>query len=150
MSEADAAALERAVLLVLTGTPADEAASSTHVAPTRLTELAARYRSAGLAALTPERAEDWHQVNIEFADYPAAGADFRALLLPALRDGQIGAWWLVRKRPCWCLRLRPAGDTHAVLHVAAALDRAVARGGVRRWWSSPYEPETTAFGGPSA
>lgn len=150
MDHKDASAMEDAILSVLTGTPVGEAAPRAGVSPIRLAEMADRYRTAGLAALDTPPA-GWHQMNIEFADYPTAEHAFRTFLLPSLRTGPVGAWWFVRKHPCWRLRVQPDTDARsedAVRHIAEALDQAVSRGAVQRWWPTLYEPETFAFGGP--
>ncbi|UCM88937.1 thiopeptide-type bacteriocin biosynthesis protein [Streptomyces marincola] len=150
MDHKDASTMEDAILSVLTGTPVGEAAPRAGVSPTRLAEMADRYRSAGLAALDTQPA-GWQQVNIEFADYPTAEHAFRDSLLPSLRTGPVGAWWFVRKYPCWRLRVQPDTDARSedtVRNIAEALDHAASRGVVERWWPSLYEPETVAFGGP--
>ncbi|WP_328869105.1 thiopeptide-type bacteriocin biosynthesis protein [Streptomyces sp. NBC_00287] len=109
-----------------------------------------RYRAAGRAALTTSPA-GWHQVNIEFADYPTAERAFRAYILPALRTGPVGAWWFLRKYPCWRLRVQASPEARikdAVAQVTDVLDSALSWGVAKGWWSSLYEPETIAFGGP--
>ncbi|RBM21763.1 thiopeptide-type bacteriocin biosynthesis protein [Streptomyces sp. PT12] len=150
MDHKNASAMEAAILSVLTGTPVEEAAFRARTSPTRLADMADRYRTAGLAALDTQPA-GWHQVNIEFADYPTAEHAFRTSLLPSLRTGPVGAWWFVRKYPCWRLRVQPDTDARSedtVSHIAEALDHAASRGVVKRWWPTLYEPETFAFGGP--
>lgn len=70
-------------------------------------------------------------MNIEFADYTAAEQAFRAYLLPSLRGAPDGAWWFLRKYPCWRLRVDPSPDTRAedvVAHITEALDSAVSWG----------------------
>ncbi len=89
-------AMEGAILSVLAGTPLDEAAGEVRTSPARLADAVERYRAAGRAALTTSPA-GWHQVNIEFADYPTAERAFRAYILPVLRTGPVGTWWFVRK-----------------------------------------------------
>ncbi|MCF1595756.1 thiopeptide-type bacteriocin biosynthesis protein [Streptomyces muensis] len=148
MGHEDTSAMENAVLSVLAGTPIEQAANRVRTSPARLTDALERYRAAGRAALTTPPAE-WHQVNIEFADYPTAEHAFRAYLLPYLHTEAVGAWWFVRKYPCWRLRVRPAPDTEdTIAHLTEALDRILSRGTAKRWWPSRYEPETIAFGGP--
>jgi thiopeptide-type bacteriocin biosynthesis protein len=150
MDHEDTDALEDAVLSVLTGTSVKEAAGRACTSPARLTDAAERYRAAGRAAIAPTTA-DWHQVNIEFADYPTAERTFRAYLLPTLRTGPIGAWWFVCKYPCWRLRIQPSPGARmddAVEYLTDALDSTLSWGVAKRWWPFQYEPETVAFGGP--
>ncbi|GHH09483.1 thiopeptide-type bacteriocin biosynthesis protein [Streptomyces rubradiris] len=150
MNPADPITLEDAILCVLTGTPVEQAATKARTSPARLADAAERYRAAGRATLDA-RPDSWHQVNMEFADYPTAERAFRAYVLPALRTGPVGAWWFVRKYPCWRLRVRPGPDAQredAVEHLTEALASTRACGVAERWWPSRYEPETIAFGGP--
>lgn len=147
---------EQAVLAVLTGSPLTDVAVWARTSPVFLAEALERYRRAGRSALTPGRdPSDWHQVDIEFAHYPTAERAFLTYLLPALEQatelGTIGAWWFERRYPCWRLRVAPgrgATAEHLPEDLVVALHSAVSWGVVKRWWSAPYEPETTAFGGP--
>ncbi|MGW4730532.1 thiopeptide-type bacteriocin biosynthesis protein [Streptomyces shenzhenensis] len=146
----DASPVEDAVLSVLGGEPIADAAHRARMLPGRLADAVERYRAAGRAALDASPA-DWHQVYIQFAHYPTAEPAFRAYLLPSLRGTHVGAWWFLRKHPCWRLRLQHSPDTmagDAIAHVSEALDSAVSWGVVKDWWPSLYEPETLAFGGP--
>ncbi|WEH16438.1 thiopeptide-type bacteriocin biosynthesis protein [Streptomyces sp. VNUA24] len=141
--------IEQAVLAALTGTALAEAASQAQTSPEHLAETTEHYRGTGRSALDPQLGS-WHQVNIEFTDYPTAEQPFRTYLLPALRTGPIGTWWFVRKHPCWRLRVQPGPGTRmedAVAHLTEVLDSTLSRGVAKRWWSSLYEPETIAFGG---
>ncbi|MDX2875903.1 bacteriocin biosynthesis protein [Streptomyces ipomoeae] len=116
----------------------------------RLADAVERYLSAGRVALDTH-SDGWHQVNIEFADYPTAADAFRAYLLPALRGAPVGEWWFLRKHPCWRLRVRPSPDTSVedtVAHVTKALDSAMSWNVVKEWRPYLYEPESIAFGGP--
>jgi thiopeptide-type bacteriocin biosynthesis protein len=146
----DPSRAEDAVLAVLAGEPLEEAARRTGTTSAYLAENVERYRAAGRAALeTCPRG--WHQVSVQFADYPTAPGAFRAYLLPALRTGPVGAWWFVRKHPHWRLRVSPvAGATveDTADHIAEALDSAISWSVVKDWRPGPYEPETIAFGGP--
>ncbi|WP_327400336.1 thiopeptide-type bacteriocin biosynthesis protein [Streptomyces sp. NBC_01288] len=152
----DNSAVEQAILAVLTGAPIAEAAARAHSSTYLLKEAAVRYRAAGQAALgTQPKPSQGHQVNIEFTDYSNAERTFSTHLLPLLRQetetGTLVGWWFVRKHPCWRLRVTSGPATtieDATRSISEALDSAVARGVVRRWWPSLYEPETTAFGGP--
>lgn len=150
MNLPDSSTIEQAILAVLTGTPLTEAAGRAQTSPEHLAEATERYRDAGQSALAP-RLGGWHQVNIEFTDYPTAERTFSACLRPALRTDLIGAWWFVRKYPCWRLRVQPGPSTRmkdAVAHLAEVLDSTVSWGVAKRWWPCLYEPETIAFGGP--
>jgi thiopeptide-type bacteriocin biosynthesis protein len=149
MNLPDCSTIEQAILAVLTGTPLTEAAGRAQTSPEHLAEATERYRDAGRSALDPQLS-GWHQVNIEFTDYPTAERTFGAYLLPALRTGPIGAWWFVRKYSCWRLRVQPGSGTRvedAVAHLTEVLDRALSWGVAMRWWPFLYEPETIAFGG---
>lgn len=149
---------EQAVLAVLTGTPVGEAAARAGCSPEQLAQAVELYRAADRAALDARPAlAGWHQVNIEFTHYPTADRAFAAYLLPSLHEatssGLFRSWWFIRKYPCWRLRVAPCPGIavgNVSKHVAAALDRAVSWGVVTRWWTSLYEPETAAFGGPDA
>jgi thiopeptide-type bacteriocin biosynthesis protein len=151
----DSSAAEEAILAVLAGTPIKDAAAWVYASPGRLAEAIELYRTAGRAALDARHGPDWYQAYLEFADYPTADRVFGTYLLPLLKEangaGFVGAWWFVRKYPCWRLRVAPGPETaleDLVAPVADALDDMVSWGVARRWWSSPYEPETAAFGGP--
>jgi thiopeptide-type bacteriocin biosynthesis protein len=152
----DSSAAEQAILAVLTGTPIAEAARWVRTSPERVAEAVELYRDAGRATLDARPdPSGWQQANIEFTDYPTAERVFITYLLPPLRQtedtGRVGSWWFVRKYPCWRLRLMP-GPQALVEGIpkplAEALDNAISQGIVKSWWPSPYEPETTAFGGP--
>lgn len=147
----DANRIEDAVLAVLGGTPAEEAARTANIPLTHLREAIERYRAAGRAALDAQPS-GWQQATIHFADYPTAARSFHACLTPALHTGPVGTWWFVRKHPHWRLRYHPApGSTpeEAFSHVTEALDISLSRGVTTNWTSAPYEPETIAFGGPT-
>ncbi|MBD0737817.1 thiopeptide-type bacteriocin biosynthesis protein [Streptomyces sp. CBMA29] len=137
---------EDAVLAVLGGIPVAEAARAAHTTPGRLSEAIKHYRAAGRASLDAQPST-WQQVNIRFADYPMAERAFHAYLLPALLSGPVGAWWFVRKHPHWRLRYHPGLD--ATSPITSALDNSVSRGVTTNWHPALYEPETTAFGGPT-
>ena len=148
----DSSAAEQVILAVLTGTPITEVAARVHSSPSVLAEAVERYRSAGRATLDAQaEASKWYQANIEFADYPMAERAFFTCLMPALRTGHVAAWWFVRKYPCWrlrCVHGPTTGADDVSKPIDEALDRAVSLRAVTRWWRSPYEAETTAFGGP--
>ncbi|MFI2764296.1 thiopeptide-type bacteriocin biosynthesis protein [Streptomyces echinatus] len=140
---------EDAVLAVLGGVPLEKAAQRVPTSALRLAEAVERYRAAGRAALDHPTA-GWYQTHITFADYSSAARAFRAYLLPAMQSEAVGAWWFLRKHPCWRLRVRPALGApaeEAVEHTVLALDSAVSWGVVKEWRPSLYEPEIIAFGG---
>ncbi|MEV7778817.1 thiopeptide-type bacteriocin biosynthesis protein [Kitasatospora sp. NPDC088351] len=142
---------ERAVLDVLAGTPLLDAAARVHLAPSVLDDAVDRYRCAGRQALREHAGPtDWWQVLIEFTDWHTAEATAARHLHPLLADVAAGGegWWFIRKHPCWRIRLR--ADSTVKTAVGAALDRLVADGHLRGWRTGRYEPETAAFGGPTA
>ncbi|WP_079038267.1 thiopeptide-type bacteriocin biosynthesis protein [Streptomyces sp. NBRC 110028] len=152
----DSSAAEQAIMAVLAGTPITDAAVRVRTSPERLAEAIEIYCTAGRAALDgrPEPV-DWHQVNIEYINYPTAEHAFISHLLPHLRretqSGAIATWWFVRKHPCWRLRIAPGPNSTAetaLKHLANPLNRMCSASVVRRWWLALYEPETAAFGGP--
>ncbi|MFG2369891.1 thiopeptide-type bacteriocin biosynthesis protein [Streptomyces sp. NPDC048504] len=151
----DSRTAERAVHAVLAGTPIETVSARLHSSPEHLAEAVKLYCAAGRTALDARSStSDWQQVNIEFTDYPTAQRAFLAYLLPSLREacdaGAIGAWWFVRKFPCWRLRVASGPQTMgecASEPIHEALNSAVSWGVVKRWWPSPYEAESVAFGG---
>lgn len=146
---------EGAVLLVLNGRPVEEAAAAVGVPARELQAAAAAYRHGGRQALIHRAiagSRDWCQANIEFADASTAEATAAEHLRPLL-DTAGGAWWFIRKHPCWRVRIQPATDTDPdvfAAHLAAGLDDLTERGIIGRWSPGVYEPETAAFGGPAA
>lgn len=98
MRKYDIGPVEDAIWSVLSGTRIDDAARRAGTVPARLADAVERYRAAGWATLDA-RTTAWHQVNIEFADYPTAERAFRAYLLPLLLGAPVGAWWFLRSTP---------------------------------------------------
>jgi thiopeptide-type bacteriocin biosynthesis protein len=150
--EQDPTIIEDAVLNVLGGVPIDEAARRVPTSVAHLADAVERYTAAGRAALEAGSV-GWYQVYITFADYSSAARAVRAYLLPSLQGETVGAWWFLRKYPCWRLRVQPALGVPVEETVAAivqALDAAVSWGVIKEWQPSLYEPETIAFGGPDA
>ncbi|WP_344452839.1 thiopeptide-type bacteriocin biosynthesis protein [Actinocorallia aurantiaca] len=94
--------------------------------------------------------DDWFQVRAELADWTAAETVGAFQLGPRLDEltaaGAITGWWFLRKHPCWRLRLHHA-DPQPVTEV---LDELTEAGALAGWQPSLYEPETAAFGGPTA
>ncbi|MFF7081765.1 thiopeptide-type bacteriocin biosynthesis protein [Streptomyces lavendulae] len=147
---------EQAVLAVLSGRAVADTAARSGIDPDELGDAVVLYRIAGARALADQVARrDWHQARIEFADFGRAEDTAAASLAPRLRmleeAGLLGAWWFIRKAPCWRLRLFPAPDTDpAHLHRAVheLLGALVESREILRWWPTVYEPEVIAFGGP--
>lgn len=142
------------VLAVLAGAPMTQIAGGLRIRPDDLAEAVELYKAAGHRVLEDQAGGDWYQVRVRWRDWESA--EWTAALhlgppLDRLREaGALGAWWFVRKAPCWRLRLRPAENARADLaaSVSAVLDELVAAGHVERWQESIYEPERVAFGGP--
>ncbi|WP_405388082.1 thiopeptide-type bacteriocin biosynthesis protein [Streptomyces sp. NBC_01102] len=110
------------------------------------------FQGAGYRALEAQNEPAWRQIYLEFADWENAERIVADHLEPVLmaRDhqGDVSAWWFIRKHPCWRLRLRlGAPRTVAEARLEAALHSLVEGGHLRRWWPGIYEPETLAFGG---
>ena len=142
---------ETAVLACLAGTPRDQVAQEHDLAPGELRELIRRYTAAGRAALR-HPPSPWHQFNVEFNDASHSESTATAYLFPVLCRAQTdkdATWWFLRKPPGWRLRILPAASptVDPVEELRTALQTAQAAGLVQRWWCSPYEPETMAFGG---
>jgi thiopeptide-type bacteriocin biosynthesis protein len=141
--------LAAAVLAVLSGADLKATAAARSVDPHDLDEALLIYQAAGLAALERHAEQDWYQVRVQFADWPAAEAMGATRLGPALdqlqAEGAVAGWWFLRKHPCWRLRLRSAD--HAA--VDGVLGELIDFGVLARWWPTVYEPETAAFGGPA-
>jgi thiopeptide-type bacteriocin biosynthesis protein len=143
------------VLAVLAGTPMSQVAGRLRVRRDDLAEAVELYKAAGRLMLEDHAAGDWYQVRVQWRDWESA--EWTAAVrfgprLDRLRDtGALGAWWFIRKAPCWRLRLRPGlANVRAELtaSVSSVLDELVAAGHVERWWENIYEPEEAAFGGP--
>jgi thiopeptide-type bacteriocin biosynthesis protein len=92
----------------------------------------------------------WHQVNITFPDWDQAEPIVLAHLAPNLvaaeEEGVVGAWFFIRKRPCWRVRYLPAA-TGAADRIGQHLDGLTASRRIDRWTAAVYEPEVHAFGG---
>jgi len=113
-----------------------------------ITDAVETYRHAGRAALQRQHDHTWFQARVTPADWAAAEATFAEYVAPRLDhlDAGRAAWWYLRKHPDW--RLRVHTSSHDA--VAALLDDLVTAGTITRWRPSIYEPETAAFGGPTA
>lgn len=95
---------------------------------------------------------DWRQINLRYDTWQTAedtAADhLHPLLSTAEADGTLAAWWFIRKRETWRLRLLPApGGDEAADTVLAQLTGHTT---VREHARTVYEPETHRFGGPQA
>ncbi|MEY8042178.1 thiopeptide-type bacteriocin biosynthesis protein [Saccharopolyspora cebuensis] len=137
---------------MLVGTPLTHAAAQVGMGTADLAEAIAAYRSAGRAALDVPA---WWQVRIRFRDWAHAETRVAQVLAPeldhAVARGVLRGWWYIRKYPCWRLRFQltsPTEHEDAKRVLAAALDRLIEDDAGETWWSTPYEPETVAFGGP--
>ena len=139
--------LTAAVLAVLGGADLGTVAATHALESADLDDAVDTYQAAGLAALERRAEGVWYQVRVQFTDWRAAEGVVATTLGPALdqlrADGAVSGWWFLRKHPCWRLRLLRA-DTAAVDRVLDELTDARA---VARWWPTPYEAETAAFGG---
>jgi thiopeptide-type bacteriocin biosynthesis protein len=142
------------VLAVLAGDPMSQVAGRLRIPPDDLAEAVELYKAAGHLVLEDQAAGDWYQVRVQWPHWGFAERTAAVHLGPRLdrlrEAGALGAWWFMRKAPCWRLRLRAAANVRADLtaSVSAVLDELVAAGHVERWWESIYEPEEAAFGGP--
>jgi len=143
-------ATEHAIHRVLGGDPLSDVAATSGLNPDDLAAATEVYRAAGRQALAERHAASWRQLYLRFADWQQADQIAAAHLLPVLddaeRNGQISAWWFMRKHPCWRLRLRPVRPGSSTT-IEAALDQLAADGHLDAWWPGVYEPETAAFGG---
>jgi len=92
----------------------------------------------------------WRQLNLTCEHWQAAEEMALTQLRPLLTDaedaGIITAWWFVRKGDTWRVRLRPATPAFPDQITTALMGQET----VRTWSQTIYEPETHAFGGPTA
>lgn len=143
--------LTQAVLAVLAGTPASQAAALARTTPAALDEATEAFISAGQAALSARTEHDWYHASARFPNWTEAETTATSSLGPALRrlqhDGIITSWWFIRKHPCWRLRLRPA-DLGNEAAISRTFDNLAASRAISQWQPGIYEPETAAFGGP--
>lgn len=145
------------VLAVLAGSPLDQVATGLGIATADLTDAIETYQRAGHAALEIQAAtRDWYQVRVQFSEWDNAEKTAVTGLGPQLRrlqdTGVITAWWFIRKAPCWRLRMKPGCDialAEMKTSVNSILTALTAAGLISRWWQTPYESETAAFGGRS-
>lgn len=95
----------------------------------------------------------WRQVNITFPNWSQAEPTVLAHLAPHLAaaeaEGLIGAWFFIRKQPCWRVRYLPT-EAGACARMERHLDKLTADRLIDRWTPAIYEPETRAFGGAKA
>jgi len=125
------------------------AAAQAGIDPDDLADAAAVYHAAGTAALEQRAAARWCQLRIRLTGQDHSERTVAAVLGPRLdtltAEGGAAGWWFMRKPPGWRIRLLDA-DTPAVSRLLAGL---AADGIDAARTPSPYEPETTAFGGPT-
>ncbi|MFC0628246.1 thiopeptide-type bacteriocin biosynthesis protein [Kribbella deserti] len=155
MTTTSSLTVERGVLEVLTGQPLPEAAKRLGMPADELAEAVERYRTAGRAALDARAGDTWYQVHLEFANWNAIeqepAARLRAGLERAQEIGLIANWWFIRKAPCWRLRCQPGNEASFEAlerHLKRLVDDMKASGHIATSWTSIYEPEVAAFGGP--
>ncbi|WP_329064633.1 methyltransferase, FxLD system [Streptomyces sp. NBC_01429] len=99
-------------------------------------------------------ATPWWQVNL-WCDTWQAAEQMAALHLGPLLTGaeearDISAWWFIRKRESWRLRVLPAEDRDASAFLAQMTKTLTDRAAIRRADGVIYEPETRRFGGAEA
>jgi len=131
-----------------------QVAAQIGIEPEDLDEAIQVYAAAGYAALERRAERDWYQIRVQFPEWAAAesvAAGALGLRLDQLLGtGDLTGWWFLRKHPCWRLRLRGPAAAEPGVAIVPLLDDLVAAGAIRRWWSTVYEPEVAAFGGPHA
>ena len=88
---------------------------------------------------------DWHQVNITFPRWDVAEHTAATHLAQHI-DTTAGAWWFIRKNPCWRLRYQATDDGRTAIE--RHLDNLTISGQLTGWTRVIYEPEALAFGGP--
>ncbi|HWE91496.1 MAG TPA: methyltransferase, FxLD system, partial [Pseudonocardiaceae bacterium] len=95
---------------------------------------------------------DWQQFSIEFTDRATAVRTAAHQIAPALnraeQAGQLSTWWYIRKPPGLRLRYQLTDPNTQV--VEELLDELAGTGRIVNWTQGIYEPESVAFGGPSA
>lgn len=101
----------------------------------------------------PRASEAWQQIYLRFHDWGTAEQQAARQLAPILTDAvatrAISRWAFTRKHPHWRLRYQPT-DERAPDPLRTQLDDLTAAGHIAGYTTGTYEPETRAFGGPSA
>ncbi|WP_329060601.1 methyltransferase, FxLD system [Amycolatopsis sp. NBC_01480] len=101
-----------------------------------------------------EPATLWRQVNLWCDSWQAAermGVHHLApLLTEAEGNGDLTAWWYIRKRDIWRLRIQPTETRDAATVLTQFTTTLTERAAIRRAESAIYEAETRRFGGPAA
>jgi thiopeptide-type bacteriocin biosynthesis protein len=99
----------------------------------------------------------WCQVNVRFNDWSTSEGIAVTALAPVLTEaedaGLISSWFFMRKAPCWRVRFLPRDESTAqaaASFVHQRLDVLNDKGRITGWVENIYEPETYAFGGPTA
>src|SRR5712691_6755448 len=99
--------------------------------------------------MTSVTCSPWRQLNLTCDDWrtaeKVAATSLHPLISSAQDTGTLTSWWFVRKGDTWRIRIKSPADGY-MERARACLLRA---DGVRRVTEMTYEPETTAFGGPS-
>ncbi|NEA72737.1 methyltransferase, FxLD system [Streptomyces sp. SID13588] len=102
----------------------------------------------------PEPDSRWWQVNLSCETWQAAeqmaARHLGPLLIDAEHNGDITAWWFIRKGESWRLRVLPAGDRDAEPFLAQLTQTLTGRAVIHHAEGVIYEPETRRFGGPEA
>ncbi|MEU8238517.1 thiopeptide-type bacteriocin biosynthesis protein [Actinoplanes missouriensis] len=113
-----------------------------------LAEALDTYHAAGRAALRRRDEQAWFQARITPTEWAMAEEAFAFQIAPKLDEtvGVDGAWWFLRKYPCWRIRVRTSD--HAAM--TELLNELVANGAIASWRAGIYEPEAAAFGGMTA
>jgi thiopeptide-type bacteriocin biosynthesis protein len=137
-----------AVRAVLAGDDLHATAVGLSMETADLEDAVCAYHAAGAAALA-HRADRWHSVRVRFSDWNSSERTMAIVLAPALDQITTSAtplrWWFLRKHPHWRIRLL---DGHAAT-ISRLLDDLASSGTIADWQPALYEPEITAFGGPS-
>jgi protein-L-isoaspartate(D-aspartate) O-methyltransferase len=96
----------------------------------------------------------WRQVNLWCDAWQAAeqmaAHHMGPLLTEAEEAGDIAAWWFIRKRESWRLRILPAQDRDTAAFLAQLTRTLTDRAAILRADGVIYEPENRRFGGPEA
>jgi thiopeptide-type bacteriocin biosynthesis protein len=99
----------------------------------------------------------WCQVFVQFNGWDTAERIAVTHLAPVLTQaedtGLICSWFFIRKAPCWRVRFLPH-DQDTALKATELVHQRLAElehdHRIARWVKTIYEPETHAFGGPTA
>ncbi|MGW6454367.1 thiopeptide-type bacteriocin biosynthesis protein, partial [Streptomyces sp. NPDC055078] len=96
----------------------------------------------------------WWQINLWCDTWQAAEQmavhHLGPLMTEAEQSGDIAAWWFIRKREVWRLRVLPAEGADATAFPAHLTGTLTERAAIRYAEGIVYEAETRRFGGPHA